>query len=421
MPLQEETPASRKLLHLTQTFSKTKAHIFYAPVSLQQAVTATDRPANGPVWASRTTFPAPKNDAILTAVTEAIADLGDGSESSNETPASSVEDVQFQWSGYRTGVEKGEKEPDVSEREKYEGLMRDTRSKTTILYVHGGFYYTGGPASVRAVTSTLAKISKGRCLVLDQRLCPQNPFPAALIDFLVAYLSLLYPPLDSFHEAVPPQEIVLAGDSSGGNMCLAFLLLIQYLRQKQNSKIKFHDAYVSIPYPAGVATFGAHTDATMSLPSFHSNSKWDFLVDTLPFLSDAFPSCPLWPTSPPRSSIYTTTPLLIHPLYNALPHIFAFLFPSLPQSVHMLSQWAEFCRVCVEEPEKLARNNNRYKIYEPREGENEDGFHCVEKRVNEKGDEFWEGVDLENVVQKMKEKQGQMKIWVGPTRKDSVL
>lgn len=115
------------------------------------------------------------------------------------------------------------------------------------------------------MTSTLARLSKGRCLVLDQRLSPQNPFPAALIDLLIAYLSLLHPPPGSFYEAVPPQNIVLAGDSSGVNLCLALLLLIQYFQQKPHPEIQFHYTSVSIPYPAGIAVFGAHGDVTSSL------------------------------------------------------------------------------------------------------------------------------------------------------------
>jgi len=123
---------------------------------------------------------------------------------------------------------------------------------------------SGGPASVRAVTSTLAQLTKGRCLVLEQRLAPQNPFPAPLIDLLVAYLSLLYPPKDAFHEAINPEDIVIAGESSGGNLCLDFLLLLQNFQQRK-PRISFHGRCVSIPYPAGFATVCAQGDATMSL------------------------------------------------------------------------------------------------------------------------------------------------------------
>lgn len=124
---------------------------------------------------------------------------------------------------------------------------------------------TGGPSSVRPITSTLARLSAGRYLVLDQRLCSQHPFPAALIDILVAYLSLIYLPPNAFHEATRPQDIVLTGDSSGANICLAFLLLLQYLKEEIESIMNFHEHAVEVHYPAGIAMLGAHGDATNSL------------------------------------------------------------------------------------------------------------------------------------------------------------
>jgi hypothetical protein len=138
MQPEEMKPAERKLQQLTQTFLKNKSHLYYAPVSIQQALTTADRPANGPVWASRTTFPAPKDNAILTAVVNAVIDLGDGSRT--DLFPISLADVKVQWSGNRDGAKQTDEEPDISEKEKYRRLMKDTRSKTTILYIHGGFY-----------------------------------------------------------------------------------------------------------------------------------------------------------------------------------------------------------------------------------------------------------------------------------------
>ena len=44
------------------------------------------------------------------------------------------------------------------------------------------------------------------------RLAPQHPFPSALLDALVSYFTLLYPPPGSIHEAVPASDIVFGGD-----------------------------------------------------------------------------------------------------------------------------------------------------------------------------------------------------------------
>jgi epsilon-lactone hydrolase len=50
--------------------------------------------------------------------------------------------------------------------------------------------------------------------LLDYRLAPEHPHPAALMDALAAYRAL--------HRAgYPPERIVLAGDSSGGGLAVA--------------------------------------------------------------------------------------------------------------------------------------------------------------------------------------------------------
>lgn len=81
----------------------------------------------------------------------------------------------------------------------------------------------------------------------------------------------------------------------------------------------------------------------------------------------------------------------------------------------MLSQWADFCRVCVEEPEKLSRDGNRYFVYEA--VDETSGFRRVEKEVREKGEPFWEASSFEEVLEGMRRKKGEMKeAWTGPRR-----
>ncbi|KAM3075939.1 hypothetical protein ACMFMF_005285 [Clarireedia jacksonii] len=114
----------------------------------------------------------------------------------------------------------------------------------------------------RPATSTLGHLSAGRCLRLDQRICSQHTFPAALISLLITYLSLVYPGLRVFHEATKLEEIVLTVDSSDGNLYLAFSLVLQYLKDKMASKVIFHEDEVEASYPAEVVILrGAHGDA----------------------------------------------------------------------------------------------------------------------------------------------------------------
>lgn len=65
---------------------------------------------------------------------------------------------------------------------------------------------------------------------VDYRLAPETCFPGPLHDVVTAYLRLL----EELH--IPPENIIISGDSAGGGLALALLL---YLRD---------NAY---PLPAG--------------------------------------------------------------------------------------------------------------------------------------------------------------------------
>jgi acetyl esterase/lipase len=84
----------------------------------------------------------------------------------------------------------------------------------TILYLHGGGYVSGSPATHRAITGQLAARCRARVFVADYRLAPEHPFPAALDDAVAAYLGLLA-------DGVAPASVVIAGDSAGGGLAVA--------------------------------------------------------------------------------------------------------------------------------------------------------------------------------------------------------
>ena len=90
----------------------------------------------------------------------------------------------------------------------------------TILYLHGGAYVLGSPASHRVVTIRLARAATARVLAPDYRLAPEHPFPAAVEDAVSAYRWLL-------DAGTPSAQIVIAGDSAGGGLTLATLLSLR--------------------------------------------------------------------------------------------------------------------------------------------------------------------------------------------------
>ena len=61
----------------------------------------------------------------------------------------------------------------------------------------------------------MAKDSGGRVLAVQYRLAPQDEFPAALVDAVLAYKYLIDPPEGALHKPVDPSRIVIAGDSAG--------------------------------------------------------------------------------------------------------------------------------------------------------------------------------------------------------------
>ena len=94
------------------------------------------------------------------------------------------------------------------------------QSDRVILYLHGGGYVTGSIKTHRAMVARIARASKGRALLIDYRLAPENLFPAAVDDATAAYRSLLA-------QGYAPGKIVIAGDSAGGGLALAALAALR--------------------------------------------------------------------------------------------------------------------------------------------------------------------------------------------------
>ena len=86
-----------------------------------------------------------------------------------------------------------------------------------ILYLHGGGFVLGSPRTHRALASALAAAAGAPVFVLDYRLAPEFPFPAALEDAVGAWEWLT---------AVLPgrRRVAVSGDSAGGNLAIGVAL-----------------------------------------------------------------------------------------------------------------------------------------------------------------------------------------------------
>ena len=89
-----------------------------------------------------------------------------------------------------------------------------------LLYLHGGgFVYGVTPQHIEMV-AYLARTMGIRALIVDYRLAPEHPFPAALDDCAAAYRWLL-------RQGIAPHNTVVAGDSAGGNLALTTLMKLR--------------------------------------------------------------------------------------------------------------------------------------------------------------------------------------------------
>ncbi len=86
----------------------------------------------------------------------------------------------------------------------------------TILYLHGGGYVIGSPRSHRHLAAAIAIAASANVLLLDYRLAPEHPFPAAVDDAVAAYRLLL--------QDIGSQRLAVVGDSAGGGLTVATLV-----------------------------------------------------------------------------------------------------------------------------------------------------------------------------------------------------
>ncbi|KAI1402708.1 alpha/beta hydrolase fold-domain-containing protein [Hypoxylon fuscum] len=372
-------------------------------VSEVQAMTLRDPGVKGKMWVSTAASKVPPEHGIRDALLAAVAGLsGPGQE--DAAPTFRIPDivpVEAEWTGFRAAATKDSTPPAISEEEKYHELMKECTNATTILYFHGGAYYLCDPATHRPLVKTLAKLTGGRAYSVRYRLAPQHPFPAALLDALVSYFTLLYPPPGSVHDAVSPADIVVAGDSAGGNLSLALLQILLELR-RQNRKVTWFGEEREVPLPAGVAPISPWIDMLQSMPSWIRNGKWCYLPSPR-LLSKKEehqpPADDLWPANPPRKHVYIDDAYMLHPLaslqlnkswedappvylccgweclqdedrylvsqltrdgvtvvfeeYQAMPHVFAALMPGIAESRRCIDGLTNFIKAACEDPKTI--------------------------------------------------------------------
>jgi epsilon-lactone hydrolase len=132
----------------------------------------------------------------------------------------------------------------------------EAREDHGLLYLHGGGYSLGSLDTHAELMGRLSRACRVVVTGIDYRLAPEHPYPAAIEDAIAGYHYLL-------GEGIPPQRIVLAGDSAGGGLALACLLSL--------------DAS-GLPQPAGVALMSPWTDLTFTGESVRTRATVDPMI-----------------------------------------------------------------------------------------------------------------------------------------------
>jgi monoterpene epsilon-lactone hydrolase len=164
-----------------------------------------------------------------------------------------------------------------------------------VLYLHGGGYVIGSPRSHRHLAAAIAAAGQASALLLDYRLAPEHPYPAAVDDATAAYRWLL-------EQGVTPGRIVIGGDSAGGGLTVATLLALRDAR---------------LPLPAGGVCISPWVDLTFSGATYRTRAAADPIV-TRPgidemaraYLGATSARTPL--ASPLFADLRGLPPLLIH-------------------------------------------------------------------------------------------------------------
>lgn len=101
-----------------------------------------------------------------------------------------------------------------------EWVLPEKAGSKVLLYFHGGGYVTGSHRTHRGLVSQITSKGGFKGFVVNYRLAPEHPFPAALEDAMEAYRYLL-------SQSYRPEDIVLGGDSAGGGLAVALMYQIR--------------------------------------------------------------------------------------------------------------------------------------------------------------------------------------------------
>ncbi|MFI0357570.1 alpha/beta hydrolase [Actinomadura sp. 9N407] len=122
-----------------------------------------------------------------------------------------------------------------------------------VLYFHGGGFFSCGLRTHRRMIARISAASGAPVLSVAYRRLPAVPLAVSVADCVAAYRRLL-------DDGIPPERIVVAGDSAGG--FLAFAAILRAMEE-------------GLPSPAGIVALAPLTDLDHTAKVAHANAALD--------------------------------------------------------------------------------------------------------------------------------------------------
>ena len=119
-----------------------------------------------------------------------------------------------------------------------------------MLYLHGGGYVMGSMNTHRSLAGEISRCAQSAVLLVDYRMAPEDPFPAAVDDGVASLKWLI-------EQGFSPENIGVGGDSAGGGLTLATLVAA-----RDNS----------VPMPAAAVAISPWSDMTCSNESYQARA-----------------------------------------------------------------------------------------------------------------------------------------------------
>ncbi|MGO3089419.1 MAG: alpha/beta hydrolase [Galactobacter sp.] len=107
---------------------------------------------------------------------------------------------------------------------------RKPRDSTLLVFFHGGGWVTGDIETYTSACINMAEATGRMVASVDYRLAPEHPFPAGLRDCYAVARTLIDQPGRWGTEQA--EDVVLVGDSAGGNLAAAVSLLIRHRAER---------------------------------------------------------------------------------------------------------------------------------------------------------------------------------------------